>query len=344
LNIKLFFQMKFQEIAVPFEQELHEKRTFQLHSRNGFILCSSASLQEKLKACFDTEKLLLVPLLPQCTKLAMQLIVRYAKWVSEGAEARLSELESTLNRSEDSKKQVVTPAEEPWKSFSITEFLYPLKDISSLTSWINTVLFPEIEKNCKDMFYFEEVSRNSFAKIKECILGASKMLNGAQEKCETLCVSATSKVCSASLQSMYNVMSVIRSKKDTGSSSTGAVSPSSYATTVFEPMALLAKSARDGSNPVSEEKVNSWSSRVCCDVLSKCTEICAELVVSAHQAAAMLSQMGGEGTNSGKSEAQMFVEQLTADVNCIGEQAQKLGLDLQSSLEYQRLLKCLRVM
>ena len=120
--------------------------------------------------------------------------------------------------------------------------------------------------------------------------------------------------------------------------------PSEYAATVLDPLAQLVATARKGSVPIAEDKISAWSGQVCKSVFSKATEICAELVVSAHQTAAMLSKMGGDSSTAEKTEPQLFVEQLTADVAAIGAQAQTLGINTTTSAEYQRLLKCLRVM
>jgi len=341
-NVKLYYHLRMQEIVARLETSLSQPRRQQQQflrpqqQQPQWTMNASKTLWECLQQCFDAETTFLPPLAAHFVRLALQLVARYARWITDGANCR--------NMTATTAAAVTTTsAEEPWVAMSATEFLLPYHDAATLAALVSGAEMRKCVANCASAC-FPGVEDDFTAPVCEALEASAAQLVQAQQDAESVFVSSTAGACCGALKQMYGTMSAVRSAARKPSAPSQP-QPSFFVMGVFDPLRTLLDSAATLSN--SEERLG-WARRVTSAVFDKCTEICGELMLTAFRTDDMMAKMASPHVGSTStatpdaSDTERFLAQLSVDVQELGRSASRFGIDVSSSESFQRLCRCVK--
>ena len=347
-NTKIYFQIRAQEIAATFEasllgsfRQVHPSQRIPSttagtaergssgqmpQAKSGFTLRPTATLWNLIQKCFNTETTFLPQLGVQFVRLALQLIARYSNWATDGAAAKAQA---------QAQAQQQQRIEEPWASMAPIDFVFLCHDINVVTTLVTGNL-RDIAEECFAKSLPRDMAASAAGIVGEALDDAASNLLTARSKAEILFVEDSARKCCDSLQQMYSIMTTVRAGKAAPSQ------PSFYVSRVFESLCSLLNA---GSTLVAKEERDLWATRVANSVFGRCTEICGELLTSAYRTDDMMQKMSsgaGPAQETGMTDTDKFLTQLTLDVKELGKIATTLGVETEVSEPFQRLCRCVK--
>eukprot|EP00727_Mastigamoeba_balamuthi_P005933 m51a1_g196 Conserved oligomeric Golgi complex subunit 2 (697) ;mRNA; r:633211-635658 len=327
-NTKIYFHLRSQDIVGALEVSFALPRNQQLSQPSAagkppqFATRSAKVLWESLQLSISDS--VVVPATSSMfLRLCMQMISRFARWVSDGASWKQRVAETPG----------LQPPGEPWASMTaVADFVHPFYDLGLLLQLLSGQYRLALDTCMSSPYAGTPLADEISASVNEALDEAVTLLQRSRMLVEAVFVEGTTGLCTALLRPMYSIMNTIRTQRG----SRGPVSPSHYVAQVFEPLRALMAFANSLSGLEDRRR---WSTSVASAVFEKCTEISAELQLTAHRSDSIMTRLQAEGSTAARDTAR-FEEQLGSDMRELGAVAERLGVDVAASQPYQRLLRC----
>ncbi|KAI8784556.1 conserved oligomeric Golgi complex subunit 2 [Biomphalaria glabrata] len=348
-SLPVYFQIRFQDIAVAFETALCSGFN-KVAGDSEFLLSSSSALWASLLWCWR-EDVYLAALTHRFVKLNLQLISRYKTWIDEVYQEETSKSESAaeikpcsatpdLLSNASAAGDVMTRSMSPKPSHHQDTMFKPLlvtgqivallADMGTLLSKI-PILFEEIIKPKLQYLAIENVDA-----IKEALIEELKQACDYQPKFWAIVTEDVVKKCSVYLNQVNDIPRLYRrTNKEVPSK------PSTYLSSVLKP---LTQFCAEHSHALNEQQRVEFLTHVFATLSQHFSDVTAEVLTSTKKMEESLRRLkkarGGEKEKEktgGVSDSDKIRNQLIIDIKSFQNQMENLGVQPNHIEGYQRL-------
>lgn len=323
-NLPVYFQIRFREVAGSLEASLTDGLE-DAPDGSPYCLLASHRTWSSLEKCWSDEMFL--PLLAhRLWRLTLQILARFSVFVSELSVRPISnestkETKKPLAGSKDpSEDQGSHPSEVQAASISSTQLVYVVADLDRLQEWLPELL--EIVKPKLEMIGFK-----NFSSISEALEDSQSSLSAHVPALSSRIVQDLSESCFSYLKSALEVPRLYRrTNKEVPSTA------SSYVDSALKPFYQL---QRAHGNKVKAAVMQQWLQEALSESTHKYFETVSDVLNSVKKMEESLKRLkqarrapatNPVSSSGGMSDDDKIRLQLALDVEFLGEQIQKMGL------------------
>ncbi|XP_028745618.1 conserved oligomeric Golgi complex subunit 2 isoform X2 [Peromyscus leucopus] len=323
-NLPVYFQIRFREVAGSLEASLTDGLE-DAPDGSPYCLLASHRTWSSLKKCWSDEMFL--PLLAhRLWRLTLQILARFSVFVSELSVRPISnestkETKKPLAGSKDpSEDQGSHPSEVQAASISSTQLVYVVADLNRLQEWLPELL--EIVKPKLEMIGFK-----NFSSISAALEDSQSSLSAHVPALSSRIVQDLSESCFSYLKSALEVPRLYRrTNKEVPSTA------SSYVDSALKPFYQL---QRAHGNKVKAAVMQQWLQEALSESTHKYFETVSDVLNSVKKMEESLKRLkqarrapatNPVSSSGGMSDDDKIRLQLALDVEFLGEQIQKMGL------------------
>nr|XP_015841886.1 conserved oligomeric Golgi complex subunit 2 isoform X3 [Peromyscus maniculatus bairdii] len=323
-NLPVYFQIRFREVAGSLEASLTDGLE-DAPDGSPYCLLASHRTWSSLEKCWSDEMFL--PLLAhRLWRLTLQILARFSVFVSELSVRPISnestkETKKPLAGSKDpSEDQGSHPSEVQAASISSTQLVYVVADLDRLQEWLPELL--EIVKPKLEMIGFK-----NFSSISEALEDSQSSLSAHVPALSSRIVQDLSESCFSYLKSALEVPRLYRrTNKEVPSTA------SSYVDSALKPFYQL---QRAHGHKVKAAVMQQWLQEALSESTHKYFETVSDVLNSVKKMEESLKRLkqarrapatNPVSSSGGMSDDDKIRLQLALDVEFLGEQIQKMGL------------------
>ncbi|MEJ1284273.1 conserved oligomeric Golgi complex subunit 2 isoform X1 [Cricetulus griseus] len=323
-NLPVYFQIRFREVAGSLEASLTDGLE-DAPDGSPYCLLASHRTWSSLEKCWSNEMFL--PLLAhRLWRLTLQILARFSVFVHEISARPISnestkETKKPLAGSKDpSEDQGSHPSEVQAASISSTQLVYVVSDLDRLQEWLPELL--EIVKPKLEMIGFK-----NFSSISAAMEDSQSSLSAHVPALSSRIVQDLSESCFSYLKSALEVPRLYRrTNKEVPSAA------SSYVDSALKPFYQL---QRGHGNKVKPAVMQHWLQEALSESTHKYFETVSDVLNSVKKMEESLKRLkqarrapaaNPVSSSSGMSDDDKIRLQLALDVEFLGEQIQKMGL------------------
>lgn len=323
-NLPVYFQLRFREVAGSLEASFADGLE-DAPDGSPYCLLASHRTWSSLEKCWSSEMFL--PLLAhRLWRLTLQILARFSVFVSELSGRPLSnenakETKKPLAGSKDpSEDQGNHPSEAQAASISSTQLLYVVSDLERLQEWL-----PELLKIVKPKL--EMIGFKNFSSISAALEDSQSSLSAHVPALSNRIVQDLSESCFSYLKSALEVPRLYRrTNKEVPSTA------SSYVESALKPFYQL---QHGHGNKVKAEMMKYWVQEALSESTHRYFETVSDVLNSVKKMEESLKRLkqarrapatSPVSSSGGMSDDDKIRLQLALDVQFLGEQIQKMGL------------------
>ncbi|XP_036043733.1 conserved oligomeric Golgi complex subunit 2 isoform X2 [Onychomys torridus] len=323
-NLPVYFQIRFREVAGSLEASLTDGLE-DAPDGSPYCLLASHKTWSSLEKCWSDEMFL--PLLAhRLWRLTLQILARFSVFVSELSVRPISnestkETKKPLAGSKDpSEDQGSHPSEVQAASISSTQLVYVVADLDRLQEWL-----PELLKIVKPKL--EMIGFKNFSSISAALEDSQSSLSAHVPALSSRIVQDLSESCFSYLKSALEVPRLYRrTNKEVPSTA------SSYVDSALKPFYQL---QRGHGNKVKPAVMRQWLQEALSESTHKYFETVSDVLNSVKKMEESLKRLkqarrapatNPVSSSGGMSDDDKIRLQLALDVEFLGEQIQKMGL------------------
>ncbi|XP_052585141.1 conserved oligomeric Golgi complex subunit 2 isoform X2 [Peromyscus californicus insignis] len=323
-NLPVYFQIRFREVAGSLEASLTDGLE-DAPDGSPYCLLASHKTWSSLEKCWSDEMFL--PLLAhRLWRLTLQILARFSVFVSELSVRPISnestkETKKPLAGSKDpSEDQGSHPSEVQAASISSTQLVYVVADLDRLQEWLPELL--EIVKPKLEMIGFK-----NFSSISAALEDSQSSLSAHMPALSSRIVQDLSESCFSYLKSALEVPRLYRrTNKEVPSTA------SSYVDSALKPFYELQRGHGDKVKPAVMQQ---WLQEALSESTHKYFETVSDVLDSVKKMEESLKRLkqarrapatNPVSSSGGMSDDDKIRLQLALDVEFLGEQIQKMGL------------------
>lgn len=323
-NLPVYFQIRFREVAGSLEASLATGLQ-DAPAGSPYCLLASHRTWSSLEKCWSSEMFL--PLLAhRLWRLTLQILARFSVFVSELSARPISnesmkETKKPLAGSKDpSEDQGSHPAEAAVASVSSTQLVYVVSDLDRLQEWL-----PELLETVKTKL--EVIGFKNFSSISAALEDSQSALSAHVPALSSRIVQDLSESCFSYLKSALEVPRLYRrTNKEVPSTA------SSYVDSALKPFYQLQRGHGDKVKPAV---MQCWLQEALSESTHKYFETVSDVLNSVKKMEESLKRLkqarrslatNPVSSSGGMSDDDKIRLQLALDVEYLGEQIQKMGL------------------